>query len=75
MFTFSGADVSAAGRLNVTNIRGDTSAASSAFSEGSRTSAISRITGQVCKDEALLLHAFCRPSLQVEQVDHWKVDA
>lgn len=73
MFTFSGADAPVAGRLNVTNISGDTGAASSAFREGSRTSAISRIASQVCKDEAP--PAFCRPSLQVEQVDRWRVDA
>lgn len=54
VFTFSGADASAAGRLNVTNISGDTSAASVAFSEGSRTSAISRVACQVRRDEALL---------------------
>lgn len=54
MFTFSGADASVAGRLNVTNISGDTSAASAAFSEGSRTSAISRVACQVRRDEALL---------------------
>lgn len=54
VFTFPGADASAAGRFSVTNISGDTSTASAAFSEGSRTSAISRVACQVCRDEALL---------------------
>lgn len=41
-------------RQGVTNISGDTNAASAAFSEGSRTSAISRVACQVRRDEALL---------------------